>query len=96
MTKLLLSVPNIENVLTHFKLKLFFSTVIDLIYWRNIKRTGIVFATMLVVLLSLHCYSLLSVITFLSMAVLTVALLYRVGMTVMGAIQKSGSENPFK
>ena len=30
------------------------------------------------------------------MAILTVALLYRVGMTVMGAIQKSGTDNPFK
>jgi len=27
---------------------------------------------------------------------LTVSLLYRVGMTVMGAIQKTGTDNPFK
>ncbi|KAK3734835.1 hypothetical protein QZH41_011752 [Actinostola sp. cb2023] len=70
--------------------------VIDLIYWRNIKKTAVVFSTVLVVLISLSVYSLLSVVTFFSMAVLTVALLYRVGMTVMGAIQKSGAENPFK
>ena len=36
------------------------------------------------------------VVTFFSMALLTVSLPYRVGMTVMGAIQKSGTENPFK
>ncbi|EDO30766.1 predicted protein, partial [Nematostella vectensis] len=72
------------------------SLVIDLVYWQEIKKTAIVFSTLLVVLISLSCCSLLSVITFFSMAVLTVALLYRVGMTVMGAIQKSGTENPFK
>ena len=71
-------------------------SVIDLIYWHNLKKTGVVFATIVVVLLSLTVYTLLSVVTFFSMALLTVALLYRVGMTVMGAIQKSGTDNPFK
>lgn len=70
--------------------------VIDLIYWRCLKKTGVLFATCLFVLASLMCYTALSVITFFSMAVLTVALLYRVGMTVMGAIQKTGTENAFK
>lgn len=60
------------------------------------KKTAVVFATVLFVLLSLICYTAISVITFFSMAVLTVALLYRVGMSVMGAIQKSGTENAFK
>ena len=36
------------------------------------------------------------VVTFFSMALLTVSLPYRVGMTVMGVIQKSSTENPFK
>lgn len=70
--------------------------VIDLIYWKCLKKTGVVFAMTMLVLLSLKCYTVISVITFFSMAVLTVALLYRVGMTVMGAIQKTGTENAFK
>lgn len=70
--------------------------VIDLIYWRCLKKTGIVVAIELVLLFSLTTYTFLSVVTFFSMALLTVSLLYRVGMTVMGAIQKSGTENPFK
>lgn len=70
--------------------------VIDLIYWRCVKKTGIVVAIELVFLFSLTVYTFLSVVTFFSMALLTVSLLYRVGMTVMGAIQKSGTENPFK
>ncbi|CAH3145274.1 unnamed protein product [Pocillopora meandrina] len=70
--------------------------VIDLIYWRCLKKTGIVVAIELVLLFSLTMYTFLSVVTFFSMALLTVSLLYRVGMTVMGAIQKSGTENPFK
>lgn len=70
--------------------------VIDLIYWRCLKKTGIVVATGLVLLISLTTYTFLSVLTFFSMALLTVSLLYRVGMTVMGAIQKTGTDNPFK
>ena len=70
--------------------------VIDLIYWRCLKKTGIVVATGLVLLISLTMYTFLSVLTFFSMALLTVSLLYRVGMTVMGAIQKTGTDNPFK
>lgn len=70
--------------------------VIDLIYWRCLKKTGVFVATGLVLLFSLTTYTFLSVVTFFSMALLTVSLLYRVGMTVMGAIQKSGTENPFK
>lgn len=70
--------------------------VIDLIYWRCLKKTGIVVATGLVLLISMTMYTLLSVLTFFSMALLTVSLLYRVGMTVMGAIQKTGTDNPFK
>ena len=71
-------------------------SVIDLIYWRCLKKTGIVVAIGLVLLISLTMYTLLSVVTFFSMALLTVSLLYRVGMTVMGAIQKTGTDNPFK
>ena len=70
--------------------------VIDLIYWKCVKKTGVVFALELVLLFSLTMYTFLSVLTFFSMALLTVSLLYRVGMTVMGAIQKTGTDNPFK
>lgn len=70
--------------------------IIDLIYWKCLKKTGVVFATELVLLFSLTTYTFLSVVTFFSMALLTVSLLYRVGMTVMGAIQKTGTDNPFK
>ena len=70
--------------------------VIDLIYWKCMKKTGVVFVLDLVLLFSLTMYTFLSVVTFFSMALLTVSLLYRVGMTVMGAIQKTGTDNPFK
>jgi len=70
--------------------------VINLIYWKCWKKTAVVFGSKLFLLLSLTQFTLLSVVTFFSMALLTVALLYRIGMTVMGAIQKAGTENPFK
>ena len=71
-------------------------SVLDLIYWRDVKKTGVVFGSMLVLLLSLACFSVLSVIAYLSLAVLTVTISFRVYKNVLGAVQKSGEGHPFK
>ena len=48
------------------------------------------------ILLSLTCYTFISVVTLFSIALLTVAFLYRIGMTVFNAVQKTTAEHPFK
>ncbi|XP_048733505.1 reticulon-1-A-like isoform X14 [Ostrea edulis] len=72
------------------------SEVLELIYWRDVKKTGVVFGSMLFVLLSLSCFSVLSVLAYLSLAVLTVTLSFRIYKNVLQAVQKSGEGHPFK
>ncbi|XP_052106805.1 reticulon-1-A-like isoform X4 [Mytilus californianus] len=70
--------------------------VLELIYWRDLKKTGIVFGSMLFILLSLAVFSVLSVLAYLSLAVLSVTLSFRIYKNVLAAVQKSGDAHPFK
>jgi len=70
--------------------------VIDLIYWRDVKKTGVVFGTMLTVLLCLAIFSLVSVLAYLSLALLTVSFSFVVYKKIMAAVQKSNDGHPFK
>ncbi|KAH9507209.1 Reticulon-4 [Bulinus truncatus] len=68
----------------------------DLIYWRDVKKTGVVFGTLLLILVSLAVFSVLSVIAYLSLAILTVTFSFVVYKKIMGAVQKSNEGHPFK
>lgn len=70
--------------------------VIDLIYWRDIKKTAIVFSSFMLLLISLACCSVLSVLAYLSLAVLTVTISFRIYKNVLQAVQKSSDGHPFK
>ncbi|XP_052827640.1 reticulon-1-A isoform X5 [Octopus bimaculoides] len=72
------------------------SLILDLIYWRDVKKTAVVFGSMLFILLSLAIYSVLTVIAYLSLAILAVTLSFRVYKNIMQAVQKSGDGHPFK
>lgn len=82
-------------IMTYSKGQLVFS-VIDLIYWRDVKKTGIVFGSMMVLLLSLALFSVLSVVAYLSLAALTVTCSFRVYKNILQAVQKTGEGHPFK
>lgn len=70
--------------------------VIDIIYWRDIKKTAVVFGIKLLTLLFLMYHSIITVISLFALSILTVSFLYRIGMTVIGAVQKTGTGNPYK
>ncbi|XP_038074229.1 reticulon-1-A-like isoform X3 [Patiria miniata] len=70
--------------------------VVELIYWRDPKKTAPVFASVLLVLLALSMCSFISVVAYLLLAVMTVTISFRVYKTVMQAVQKTGEGNPFK
>ncbi|XP_021361781.1 reticulon-1-A-like isoform X2 [Mizuhopecten yessoensis] len=70
--------------------------VLNLVYWRDVKTTGVVFGSMMFVLLSLSCFSVLSVLAYLSLAVITVTLSFRIYKNVLQAVQKSGDPHPFR
>ena len=70
--------------------------VVDLIYWRDVKKSGVVFGSMMLLLLSLAMFSVLSVVAYLALATLTVTVSFRIYKNVLGAVQKSGEGHPFK
>ncbi|XP_059001263.1 reticulon-3 isoform X1 [Mustela lutreola] len=71
-------------------------SVHDLIFWRDVKKTGFVFGTTLVMLLSLAAFSVISVISYLILALLSVTISFRVYKSVIQAVQKSEEGHPFK
>ncbi|XP_076772563.1 reticulon-3 isoform X1 [Arvicanthis niloticus] len=68
----------------------------DLIFWRDVKKTGFVFGTTLVMLLSLAAFSVISVVSYLILALLSVTISFRVYKSVIQAVQKSEEGHPFK
>ncbi|XP_067400103.1 reticulon-3 isoform X3 [Emydura macquarii macquarii] len=71
-------------------------SVHDLIFWRDVKKTGFVFGTSLIMLLSLAAFSVISVVSYLILALLSVTISFRVYKSVIQAIQKSEEGHPFK
>lgn len=74
----------------------FVFTVAALIYWRDPKKSGIVFGAILSVLLSLAYFSLISVVAYISLLTLTCTVAFRIYKTVLQAIQKTSDGHPFK
>ncbi|XP_007890598.2 reticulon-3 isoform X4 [Callorhinchus milii] len=72
------------------------SAVVDLIYWRDIKKTGLVFGASLFLLLSMTIFSIVSVIAYLALALLSVTVSFRIYKGVLQAVQKSDDGHPFK
>ncbi|CAO2584538.1 RTN3, partial [Lemmus lemmus] len=68
----------------------------DLIFWRDVKKTGLVFGTTLIMLLSLAAFSVISVVSYLILALLSVTISFRVYKSVIQAVQKSEEGHPFK
>lgn len=65
-------------------------------YWRDPKKSGVVFGGIMVVLLSLAFFSFISVIANLSLIALAAAFGFRVYKTILQAIQKTSDGHPFK
>jgi len=70
--------------------------VVHLIYWAELQRTTGVFGGVLLLLLSLRFYPLIGVVMTFALSLLVVAFLYRIGMTIVKAVQKTSAEHPFK
>ncbi|XP_028927558.1 reticulon-4 isoform X6 [Ornithorhynchus anatinus] len=71
------------------------SAVIDLLYWRDIKKTGVVFGASLFLLLSLTVFSIVSVTAYIALALLSVTISFRIYKGVIQAVQKSNEGHPF-
>ncbi|CAM9319183.1 unnamed protein product, partial [Lampetra planeri] len=76
-------------VLTHLSVK-------DLIHWRDPKKSGVVFGVSMLLLLSLAAFSVISVVSYLLLALLCVTITFRIYKSVVQAVQKSNDGHPFK
>ncbi|XP_077138807.1 reticulon-4 isoform X7 [Ranitomeya variabilis] len=72
------------------------SSVVDLLYWRDIKKSGAVFGVSLFLLLSLTVFSIVSVAAYIALGLLSVSISFRIYKGVLQAIQKSDEGHPFK
>ncbi|XP_029376317.1 reticulon-1-like isoform X1 [Echeneis naucrates] len=70
--------------------------VVDLLYWRDVKTTGVVFGAALLLLLSLTVCSIVSVCSYVGLALLSVTICFRIYKGILQAIQKSDEGHPFK
>ncbi|XP_026211422.1 reticulon-4 isoform X5 [Anabas testudineus] len=70
--------------------------VVDLLYWRDVKTTGVVFGAALLLLLSLTVCSIVSVSSYIGLALLSVTVCFRIYKGILQAIQKSDEGHPFK
>ncbi|KFV78323.1 Reticulon-4, partial [Struthio camelus australis] len=88
--------PVKEKSTAVFSAKLSKSSVVDLLYWRDIKKTGVVFGASLFLLLSLTVFSIVSVTAYIALALLSVTISFRIYKGVIQAIQKSDEGHPFR
>uniref|UniRef100_A0A8C1T0P4 Reticulon n=1 Tax=Cyprinus carpio TaxID=7962 RepID=A0A8C1T0P4_CYPCA len=72
------------------------STVMELLYWRNLKQSGFVFGSLLLLLFSLTQFSVVSVVAYLALAALSATISFRVYKSVLQAVQKTDEGHPFK
>ncbi|NXG59094.1 RTN4 protein, partial [Hemiprocne comata] len=90
------SIKEKEKPTAVFSAKLNKSSVVDLLYWRDIKKTGVVFGASLFLLLSLTVFSIVSVVAYIALALLSVTISFRIYKGVIQAIQKSDEGHPFR
>lgn len=70
--------------------------LIKLIYWAEWQKSLSVFGGLMFLLLSLTCYSFITVFTTFGLSLLVVSFLYRVGMTIVNTVQKTSAEHPLR
>lgn len=75
----------------------YFSFAVEsLIYWRDVKKSGIVCAAGLVLLLAMCFFSVISVFAWTSLLALAGTVAFRIYKSVMQAVQKTSDGHPFK
>ncbi|XP_035250788.1 reticulon-1a isoform X1 [Anguilla anguilla] len=68
----------------------------DLLYWRDVKQTGVLFGSVLLLLFSLTQFSVVSVAAYLALAALSATISFRIYKSVLQAVQKTDEGHPFK
>ncbi|XP_072533365.1 reticulon-1a isoform X1 [Salminus brasiliensis] len=70
--------------------------VVDLLHWRDVRQSGLLFGSVLLLLFSLTQFSVVSVVAYLALATLSATISFRVYKSVLQAVQKTDEGHPFK
>ncbi|XP_022221958.2 reticulon-1 isoform X2 [Drosophila obscura] len=73
-----------------------YGLVESLIYWRDVKKSGIVFGAGLITLVAISSFSVISVFAYLSLLALFGTVAFRIYKSVTQAVQKTSDGHPFK
>ncbi|XP_046710673.1 reticulon-4a [Silurus meridionalis] len=68
----------------------------DLLYWHNVQKTAYVFGATLSLLISLSLFSIISVSSYIALALLSVTICFRIYRGITDAFQKSQTTHPFE
>uniref|UniRef100_A0A671NA61 Reticulon n=1 Tax=Sinocyclocheilus anshuiensis TaxID=1608454 RepID=A0A671NA61_9TELE len=71
-------------------------SLLELLYWRDVRSSGLLFGCSLFLLLSLLSCSIISVLSYSTLALLSVTVSFRTYRGVLQAVQKSDEGHPFK
>ncbi|XP_067276715.1 reticulon-4b isoform X1 [Pseudorasbora parva] len=72
------------------------ATALELLYWRDVRASALVFGSSLFILLSLACCSIISVLSYAALTLLSITLTFRIYKGVLQAVQKSDQGHPFR
>lgn len=92
--KIINSRPEKEEA--HAEAKAPSSQLWDLLYWRDVQKTACVFGATLSLLISLSLLSIISVCSYIALALLSVTICFRIYRGITDALQKSENTHPFK
>lgn len=70
--------------------------MLDLIYWREPRKSGIVFAATLAFLICLAVFPVISVAAYTGLIIILGTLSFRLYKMIMAYVQKTDQQNPFK
>lgn len=73
-----------------------FFSVLDIIYWRNPIKTGIVFGATLLVLISFAVFPTISVLAYSGLLMIFAVLAFRLYLTLKTLTNKRDETHPFK
>ncbi|XP_062853342.1 reticulon-3-B-like [Trichomycterus rosablanca] len=72
------------------------SQLLELLYWRDVQRSGCVFGASLFMMISLSMFSVISVFSNIVLALLSISISFRMYRGVTAALQKSENAHPFR
>lgn len=84
------------NYINSFSLTFSSSPVVDLIYWKDTERTGMVLTGLVVGLLSLFQLSIITVVSTVSLAIVCCTISVRIYYGIIHALKWGDGEHPFK